>query len=76
MRFWQAVFVQLILPLVFVFFALLLALTLENARANDPSRSLMVDNSGLDSSRRMLFYAEFGNGPSSVFDFEVSFYVS
>ena len=71
MRFWQAVFSQLILPLLFVLFALILVKTLPNVNENDPSRALNVDNSGLDSSNRFLFYAEFGPDPNAVFDFEV-----
>ena len=71
-RFWQAIFSQLILPLLFVLFGLILAVTLPNVNENDPSRSLTVQNSGLDSSERILFYAEFGENPSSVFEFEVS----
>ena len=72
LRFWQAIITQLLLPLLFVLFALILAVTLPNANENDPLRSLSVENSGLDASNRILFYAEFGADPNSVFDFEVS----
>ena len=71
-RFWQAIFSQLILPLLFVLFGLILAVTLPNVNENDPSRALTVQNSGLDSSSRLFFYAEFGENPSNVFRFEVS----
>ena len=71
-RFWQAIFSQLLLPLLFVMFGLVLAITLPNANENDPLRALTVENSGLDRSNRFLFFTEFGSEPSSVFDFEVS----
>ena len=72
LRFWQAIITQLILPLLFVLFGLVLAVTLPNANENDPSRQLRIDNSVLDPDNRILFYAEFGNGPRGVFDFKVS----
>ena len=70
LRFWQAIISQLILPLLFVLFGLILAVTLPNANENDPIRALTVQNSGLDSSNRILFFAEFDD-LESVFDFEV-----
>ena len=72
LRFWQAIITQLILPLLFVLFALILAVTLPNFNENDPPRALTVENSALDGSSRFLFYAEFGAEPKAVFDFEVS----
>ena len=72
LRFWQAIITQLILPLLFVLFGLILLVTLPNDNENDPSRQLRIDNSALDPNNRILFYAEFGNGPSGVFNFEVS----
>ena len=72
-RFWQAIFSQLIFPLLFVLLALILAVTLPNNNENDPPRALTVENSGLDSSmNRIFFYAEFGENPRNVFQFEVS----
>ena len=75
-RFWQAIFSQLILPLLFVLFALILAKTLPNANENDRSRALNVDNSGLDASNRLLFYAVFGENLSDIFNFDVSLFNS
>ena len=72
LRFWQAIITQLILPLLFVLFALILAVTLPNINENDPPRALNVENSALDGSAQLLFYAEFGAEPNAVFDFEVS----
>ncbi len=63
MRFWAAVVIQLILPLVFVILALALAKTLPDPNENDPSRELRIENSALSSSV-YLFYADFdGSGP-------------
>ena len=72
LRFWQAIFTQLLLPLLFVLFALILAVTLPNENENDPSRSLRISNSGLDPNNRIMFYAEFGDDPTRAFDFSVS----
>ena len=72
LRFWQAIITQLILPLLFVLFGLILAVTLPNLNETDPSRQLRIDNSVLDPNNRILFYAEFGNEPSGIFNFEVS----
>ena len=70
LRFWQAIISQLLLPLLFVLFGLILAITLPNANEDDPIRALTVQNSGLDSSNRILFYAEFDD-LDNVFVFEV-----
>ena len=70
LRFWQAIISQLLLPLLFVLFGLILAVTLPNANEDDPIRALTVQNSGLDSSNRILFYAEFDD-LDNVFVFEV-----
>ena len=72
LRFWQAIIIQLILPLAFVLLGLIFAVTLPNANEDDPSRQLRIDNSVLDPNNRILFYTEFGNRPSGVFSFEVS----
>ena len=76
LRFWQAIITQLIMPLLFVLLALILAVTLPNINENDPPRALNVENSALDGSAQLLFYAEFGAEPSAVFDFEVSSSIS
>ena len=77
-RFWQAMVTQLILPLMFVLYAMVLAKTILFAdNASDPKRRLSLRNSGL-SSNRTFFWAEFdgasvGNylttNTSSFFDF-------
>ena len=52
--------------------ALVLAVTLPNANENDPSRPLTISNSAVDPDNRILFYAAFGQEPSSAIDFDVS----
>ncbi len=71
LRFWAAVVSQFVLPLIFVFLALVLAKTLP-VPGNDGSRELRIDNSALSSTIN-VFYADFTDGSSEVpVDFEVS----
>ena len=73
-RFWQAMFTQLVLPLFFVSYAMVLARTiLFNDDASDPKRRLVVSDSSLGANQT-FFWAEFGDGvvnssDSSFFDF-------
>ena len=73
LRFWQAIVSQLILPLFFVLFAMILAITATNSEENDPPRALRLDNSALDPDNRIVFFAELGNG-EGFFDFGVGSY--
>ncbi len=71
LRFWAAVVLQLILPLIFVFLALVLVKTSPEP-GNDGSRELRIDNSALSSTIN-VFYADLTDGSSEVpVDFEVS----
>lgn len=69
-RFWGAVVSQLLLPVGFVLFALILAVTGSSRNEDDPKRSLDLKNSALSSDNISLFYAQFGE--SFPFDFSVS----
>ena len=71
LRFFAAVITQLLLPLVFVLFALILAKTIPNANENDEPRELRLNNSAL-SSNVTLFWAELQNPSGFDIDFAVS----
>ena len=61
-RFWQAMITQLVLPILFVVYAMVLAKTiLFTDDASDPRRSLGVSESSLGANRT-FFWAEFGRG--------------
>ena len=62
LRFWQAMVTQLILPLSFVIFSMVLArTTLFTDDPSDPKTSLGLRKSSLISGNRTLFWAEFGS---------------
>ncbi|XP_019855200.1 PREDICTED: ATP-binding cassette sub-family A member 3-like [Amphimedon queenslandica] len=64
LRFWVAIIWQLIIPLLFVLWGLILGVTNTGFNADDPSRVLTIENSAL-SDNRTFFYAQFGD--SSLF---------
>ena len=82
LRFWQAAVSQLLLPLFFVGYAMVLARTiLFTDNASDPRRRLGLRESSLSDENRTLFVAQFGreawsetggllaNNTTSFFDF-------
>ena len=60
LRFWVAIIWQLIIPLLFVLWGLILGVTNTGFNADDPSRVLTIENSAL-SDNRTFFYAQFGD---------------
>ena len=73
LRFYGALISQLLLPMLFVLFALILVITFPNPNQNDPRRALRLNNSGL-SNNVTLFYAQFGNEASLALNFSVRLY--
>lgn len=59
LRFYGALFSQLLLPLLFVIFGLVVVVTVPNTQADDIPRALRVNTSGL-SDTNFVFFAEFG----------------
>jgi len=68
LRFFGAVFSQFLLPMLFVLFALVLAVTIPNPNQDDPRRALLLENSAL-SDNITVFYAQFGDEGNSPLDF-------
>ena len=75
LRFFAAVFTQLLMPMLFVLLALILAKTLPNPNEDDAPRELRLDNSAL-SSNITLFYAQLQNPTGFNLDFSVSLCIS
>ena len=73
LRFYAALISQLLLPMLFVLFALILVITAPNPNQNDPRRALRLNNSGL-SDNVTLFYAQFGNEANLALNFSVRLY--
>ena len=73
MRFWAAVIAQLVLPLGFVLFGMILAVTLPSLNEDDPKRTLGLSDSAASPDNVSFFYAQFADpsDPSS-FNFSVS----
>ena len=71
LRFFGAVFSQFLLPMLFVLFALVLAVTIPNPNQDDPRRALLLENSAL-SSNVTVFYVEFADEQNSPLNFSVS----
>ena len=69
-RHWQIFAAIYALPVLACLVGLLLFRFL-NLMPSDPSRTLQIDNSGLDPSNQILFWAKISNF-SDIFDFEVS----
>ena len=74
-RFYGAVVSQLVLPLVFVLFGLILIVTVPSSNEDDPKRSLGLSASAISPDNVSVFYAQFGDISvgSSNFNFSVSF---
>ena len=70
LRFYAALVSQLFLPLLFVIFGLLVAVTVPSTQNDDAPRELFIDNSGL-SSNNTLFFAQMP-GLDSPINFSVS----
>lgn len=70
-RFWGAAVSQLLLPVGFILFALILAVTSSTRNEDDPKRLLSLKNSALSSDNISLFYAQFGD--LNPINFSVSF---
>ena len=70
-RFFGALFSQFLLPMLFVLFALVLAVTIPGPNQDDPRRALLLENSAL-SDNITVFYVEFGNEVNSPLNFSVS----
>lgn len=69
LRFWGALVSQLLLPVGFVLFALVLAVSGPAQNQDDPKRSLDLKNSAESPDNISLFYAQFGE--SSPLNFSV-----
>ena len=77
MRFWAAIIAQLVLPLGFVLFGMILAVALPSLNEDDPSRTLGLSNSAASSDNVSLFYAQFAESSNSTsFNFSVSTTIS
>ena len=73
-RFYGAIVTQLILPLVFVLFSMIVAVTSPSRSSDDPVRALHVNNSALSNENLTLFIAQFGDlklTDSDTFNFSV-----
>lgn len=68
LRFYGALVSQLLLPLVFVLFGLVIAVTVPSNVTDDAPRALWLNNSGLSPDTSIVFYAQFGGS----LDFSVS----
>lgn len=62
LRFYGALVSQLLLPLLFVIFGLVIAVTVPSNQSDDAPRPLWLNNSGLTPDTSIVFYAEFGGG--------------
>ncbi len=71
LRFYAALISQLFLPLLFVIFGLLIAVTLPNNQLDDQPRALRIDTSGLSANNFTLFFAQMDE-VSSPINFSVS----
>lgn len=60
LRFYGALVSQLLLPLLFVIFALSVAVSVPSNQRDDPPRTLLLNNSGLVPGVSITFYAQFG----------------
>lgn len=72
-RFWQATLPQHLIPILSVLVALVIVVTLPDGSGNDPKRTLSIQNSAIDPDNRILFWAELGEDPTEIFNFEVRF---
>lgn len=78
-RFYGAIVTQLILPLVFVLFSMLVAVTQPSNSRDDPIRTLRLNNSALDNNNLTVFTIQLGElslSDSSTFNFDVSSFYS
>ena len=66
-RFWGAVVSQILLPVGFVVFALILAVSGPTQNQDDPKRSLDLKNSAASPDNISLFYAQFGESSPLIF---------
>ena len=60
-RFYGAVVTQLILPLLFVLFSMIIAVTQPSNSSDDPARSINLNNSALANDNITIFTAQFGS---------------
>ena len=70
---------QLILPLVFVLFSMLVAVTQPSNSRDDPIRMLRLNNSALDNNNLTVFTIQLGElslSDSNTFNFDVSSFYS
>ena len=76
LRFYGAIVSQLVLPLIFVLFGLILIVTVPSGNEDDPKRSLGLDSSAISPENVSVFYAQFGDLSvgSSNLDFSVSLF--
>lgn len=79
-RFYGAIVTQLILPLLFVLFSMITAVTQPSNSRDDPIRSISLDNSALANDNLTVFIAQFGNlrlieNGDATFNFSVYYYV-
>ena len=74
-RFWASVIWQLIIPLFFVLWGLILGKTIPGINSDSPSRVLTLENSAL-SENITFFYAQFGSGYPIVFDVSSKMFLS
>ena len=71
LRFWVAIIWQLIIPLIFVLWGLILGVTNTGLNSDDPSRSLTIQNSA-PSDNITFFWAQFGYADSNLFSVSMS----
>lgn len=60
-RFYGAIVTQLILPLLFVLFSMITAVTQPSNSSDDPIRSIYLNNSALSNQNLTIFTAQFGD---------------
>ena len=60
-RFYGAIVTQLILPLLFVLFSMIIAVTQPSNSRDDPIRSIYLNNSALSNDNLTVFTAQFGS---------------
>ena len=73
-RFYGAVVTQLILPLFFVLFAMITAVTQPSNSRDDPIRTIYLNNSALSNENLTVFFAHFNDlrlTESDTFNFTV-----
>ena len=67
LRNWKAIITQLILPILFVIFGLVLVQTVPEVTSEDEQRQLSMRQSSLLDDNIITFFAEFGSGSDVVF---------